>query len=372
MHIAEQFNLPFKSENTMIKFKIIAEQYPSFLRATKLAESIAVTRTTLPVLNAALLTTKKNSVTIQANNLDEAIVAEFEAEILSPGACGVNARELAKIAALSNAFELEAGEKQVAIKCGGKFKVPLYAAEDFTPLPDMGESKSSPLTGTELARMLSVEYSASDSSPRPQFEGVYVDLASKFGVALDGRRMALSSPTVPKETKGKTIPAKTCKMLLSLAKEYGDKEIDLTFSESAIRLESVRISFYGKLIEGEYPDFRRAMPKTEHAAKINREAILKALDAFSFMEWDARKITLSLSKEGGTISGLGKRTQGEVSFELVKFKGPDLKIGLDPTFLRDAIASMNEKEISLEYTDDLAPIAIKADMYAIIMPMRVS
>lgn len=355
-----------------MKIKINPDQHSAFLKACRLADSVAIGRTTLPILSAALLTTQKRSVTIQANNLDEAVVAEFEADVMQNGQCALSARDLAKIAGLSDMLELEATKQEANIKGGGKFRLAIMPVEDFPPLPQMDKVKPVAFTGAELQKALSVVYCASQDVNRYILQGVCLDLASKFGVATDGRRLALSDPDCPKAGESKTVPTRACKMLLALSKDAPDKSFEVAFSESAVRVESDELSFYGKLIEGNFPNFRMAIPKLEHAVKIERAAFLSALDRFSFIEWDVAKVELRLTKDGGSIKGQGKKTRAEVEFELaIKLSGPELKIGFDPNYLRDAIASMNEKEITFEYTDDLTAVAIKADGLAIVMPMRI-
>lgn len=370
--IAEQFDLPFP-KNTM-HFTISKDQHGAFLRACRLAETVAVTRTTLPVLSAVLLTTQKRSVTIQANNLDEAVVAEFDAEIVQNGQCAVMGRDLARIGALSTTFELEAKEKGVTIKCGGTFKLAIFPLEDFPKLPEIGKVKSVQMTAGELEKCLAVVYAAAPAKDgRYTIQGAYLDAANKFGVATDGKRMALSSTEVPRESVGAIIPDRACKMILALVKDGKERSFDLAFSESCLRVDGAEASFYTKLIEGNYPNFRQALPQPKHLVLIRRDAILAALDSFSFIDWDTRKMQVSLTKEGGSVQGLGKGTSGEVSLDFAEGATlpADISFGIDPQFLQQAVASMADEEITLEYTDDLSPIVVKADGYAVIIPMRV-
>jgi DNA polymerase-3 subunit beta len=357
----------------MLHFKITPDQHPAFLRACRLAETVAVNRTTLPVLSAVLLTTQKRTVTIQANNLDEAVVAEFEADIVQNGQCAVMGRDLARIAALSTTLDLEAKEKGVTIKCGGTFKLAVFPPEDFPKLPEMGKVKVTTLTTGEIEKCLATVYAASEKSAnRYNLQGVYLDVSNKFGVATDGKRMALSSPDVPKTRDGATIPDRACKMILALVKDGKEKSFDLAFSESSLRIDGSEASFYTKLIEGNYPNFRQALPQPQHSVKVMRDALLAALESFSFIDWETRKVQITLTKDGGSIQALGKGTSGEVSFEFAddaKFS-TDISFGIDPQFLQQAVSSLSNEELSLEYTDELSPIVIKADGYAVVMPMR--
>lgn len=356
-----------------MKIKITTDQYSGFLKALQHAEKISSGRKTLPVLSCVLLTTHKDRLTIQAHNLDQAILISVPVDVKEEGRVGIVGADLLRIAGLSESLDLEADKKGATVKCGGTFKLPIVPVDDFPPMPEMEKATETTFTSSELFRVMACIYAA--CQPRDnkyQLQGVHLNPEAKQGVASDGRVMAMSSFPVADKGWGPIIPDKACRLMMALADEADSFEF--AFTEAWARLRADDLTFYTRLIEGNYPNFRNAIPREETwAVKVNRKGLIDALSRAVVAQSDTNRADLRITKGTLSFSITGKNAESETSVELegdVPKKGEGFAVGFSSVYLRSIVSAMTEETISLEFIDNLSPMAIRGGGYAVLSLMR--
>lgn len=357
-----------------MKLKITTEQHPAFLKAIQQAETVSQTsKTVIQALGAVLITAKLGSISIQANNLERAIVASVPATVTVPGQVGISAKDLSLIAKLGKSLEIAVTKSQAIIKCGGTFWLPIIVPEEFPTMPSMGEEITDHVfTRKDMAGILACVYAASPPNDnRYVLQGVCVNPESGQGVASDARRLACSSSPVSKAGWGPIIPTAACRILDSLI--GGFDSIKMKISPAHLSVEVGETTFFTRLVEGTFPNVAQTIPVPSFAIKVKRKDLIAAIDRVLVALSDHNCVKITLSKSEVTLTVVGKNANAETSVDLeekVPKEAIDFAITVNSGFLRDAAGSMKDDVVSLEFVDKLSPMAVNADAFAIIMPMR--
>lgn len=358
-----------------MKLKINLEQRAAFSKALKQAEGVAALRTTLPILNSALISTGDGNVSIQTTNLDQAIVLKVEAEVIEKGDIGMAITDVARIADNGrDCLEIYAVKNEAVIKSEKSvFKLPLSDVKDFPPIMNTEAVwKESKFSEDELRRILECVYAASNARDnRYILQGVCLNLEAKQGIGCDGKMLALSSYPPAKSGFATIIPDVACRMMLPLIEGQG--EVSLRISESQLALHVGSCVFYTKLIEGNYPSFQQKLPKVDFRVKVSKKLLVDGINQAAIAESETSRLTLTFSEGEVVLSVQGANASSEISVKLHEpspKKAHGFSIAINSVYLKKAALSTGRHVIELGFVDNLTPMSIEADNYAIIMPIR--
>ena len=201
-------------------------------------------------------------------------------------------------------------------------------------------------------------------------------------VATDGRRLALVDEEVdiPAQSDGEFIvPTKAINELTRLLTSTGDVEVKFTDNQVAFSLRDDKNSsvlIISKLIEGNYPNYRQVIPgETKERIALAREELLHALRRAEIMTSEkSNSVKLSFTKNNLAITA-NTPDIGEARESIaINYKGRDLAIAFNPTYLMDPLKSLENDEIYLELIDELSPgvVKINGPFLYVLMPMRMS
>jgi DNA polymerase-3 subunit beta len=156
-----------------------------------------------------------------------------------------------------------------------------------------------------------------------------------------------------------------------------DTELALSVTPKDIRLATPAVSFFMRLVEGEFPDYRQVIPaETRIVARANRDDLLAALRRTSLLASErSRGVKLGFEKGRLEVSA-SNPDQGEASEEIeVSYAGEPLAIGFNARYLIDVLLTYTEGEVvELGLTDEVGPAIVRSaqdpDYTYVVMPMR--
>ena len=364
------------------------------LRITKeaLAEGIQIVqnavsqKSSLPILSNVLLEVDKENLKLTATDLDIGICCSIPVEAEQTGAITVPARKFFDIIkALPDGSEIHISMKKnnfVNIKTGkAQFKIIGLPKEEFPQLPVFKDKDSIVMEQSVLKDMLNLtDFAISRDDTRYVLNGILLVVKGDnvSGVATDGRRMAVANKRLPKKTlidRDVIIPAKTVQEVKRMLGDEG--EITLKFGENQILFSFPTSFVLSRLIEGEYPNYKKVIPeKSPKEVKVSREEFLAATRRASiFTDQDSIAVKLSIKKKKMTIL---KNTPylGEAKEDLdVDYSGEtDLEIGFNPKYLIDVLKNLNDEEVVFEVNDSDKPgVVRRGEEYTyVVLPMQIT
>jgi DNA polymerase-3 subunit beta len=346
-------------------------------------QNIITTKTTLPILSHILLETQPNNLKLTATDLDIGISCVIPVEVQEPGIITVPAKRFSDIIKElpGEAVDINTKKNNLIIieteSC--EFKIMGLAAEDFPKLPEFKDVEVITLEQATLKEMLTLtSFAVSLDETRYILNGILLKIQQNnlILVATDGKRLAVIEKILkraPEKTIQMIIPLKTIQELNRNLQEEGDLSLLLGHNQVLFDLrEAVIVS---RLIEGEFPDYQQVIPApSENKIRIPREQFLWAIRRAALLSTpDYQAVKLETFKNKLVVS---KSTPdiGESREEVeVEYKGKEMAIGFNPTYLIDVLKNLKDENIEFELTDSEKPGVIRLNGYIyIILPMRLS
>lgn len=333
-------------------------------------------RPNIPILSGILIKADNDDVTFEATNLNIRMRTHTQASISESGSMVVPAKKFTSIVKSLSGSEIsiELKDNIATIKGGrSKFKINCQESKDWPISDDFGESLDFLLNSSTLKDLLKSVMSASSSDEtRAALNGVLFDIKPNLlkCVATDGRRIAINETIIdtPIETQC-IVPTKTINEVIKNV--AGDVKVSVF--DSCVMFTSHSVSLESKIIEANYPNYSQIIPKTSPSSvDLDRKSVLDSIKRVSVILNDASEsVKLDFEASGDLI--ISASSGVDLSSESVPCAiNQDLSIKFNPTFLMDGLNSSPSNEVTLKYTDNIAPCILtdNGNFTYVVMPMR--
>lgn len=350
-------------------------------------QSIVERRNTMPILANVLVEAAKGSIRVTATDLEVGVRGSVDAQVAVEGMVTLNAKKLYEIVreAPEETLLLRRLENEwVEIKSGKSvFKVVGLDAREFPQFPGFDGQKLSAAPASLLREMIEKTlFSVSTDETRYSLNGVFIEEGGGGKarmVATDGHRLALVERDIGSMglEKGVILPRKGLAELKKVLEGSGDGVVSIGFKENMALVVKDDIELFMRLIEGDFPDYNKVIPKENpHIVKIEQEALLRALRRVSILSSERYKGVKLELKEGRVSISANNPDLGEAVEEVdVDYQGKPITIGFNARYLIDVLNVLGpEAEIELELKDEVSPSLLRKsgdDGYLyVVMPMR--
>ena len=276
---------------------------------------------------------------------------------------------------------------QATIRSGSaEFIINGLDPDDYPHLPEIDSREQLTLPGDVLKQVINeTVIAASKQETRPILTGIH--LAIKDGqflaVATDSHRLSQRKLTLNGDSAADYDIIVPGQSMNELAKMLGDlsEDIEIQISENQILFILGNTSFYSRLLEGNYPDTERLIPQNSTTTlEINAPAFLRAIERASLLSHEGRNNVVKLSMQAGTSQATlysNSPEVGNVEEELTfnKLEGNDLDISFNPDYMKDALRSFGQSEVTLNFTMPLRPFTLvpseaQGEFIQLITPVR--
>lgn len=369
-----------------MKLAISKEQ---IINGLQTVQNIVTTRTTLPILSNVLLRADGSKLELTATDLDVTVSCAVEATVKEAGATTLPVKKLLGIVRELSApeLEIELDEKQIASLRSGPsyYKIHGIAAEEFPPQPKFEEVKRVAVPQEKLRSMLrKTSFAISLDETRFVLNGIFFSFKEQklTMVATDGRRLALVEEEVELASGGEgeiIVPTKAVNELNRLLQTTGEAEMRFTENQVVFNLQAATgfpVLVISKLIEGNYPNYRQVIPpETKERVPLAREELLHALKRAEIMTSEkSNSVRMSFTKNNVTITANTPEVGEAREAMAINYKGRDMAIAFNPTYLMDPLKALDNDEVYLELIDELSPGILKVNgpFLYVLMPMRMS
>jgi DNA polymerase-3 subunit beta len=343
-------------------------------------------RHTLPILFNVLLVVENSQLSLTTTDLEVEIKTTLEVQQAETGKITVAARKFLDICRMlpSRAIlEIQHENRQFYVRSEhSRFVLGTLPAEDFPGTDNLDKAAELELTQIELKRLLhQTVFCMAHQDVRYYLNGLLIELEEKavYAAATDGHRLAVASLNKESLQEGEKIQAIIPrKAVLELARllEESDELVRLKFGANQMGAEFQGLSFFAKLIDGQFPDYRRVIPiGCEKQFIINREAFKQALARVNILTNDkfrGVRLGLSNSKLQAIVTNL-EQESAEEELE-INYEGDEFEIAFNNSYLIEILSIIGTEKVKLEFTDAnnsclITPVGGVGGKY-VIMPMR--
>lgn len=342
-------------------------------------------RAQLPVLSNILIHASGNKIRLAATNLEMGISVLIGAKVEKEGAITIPAKIIGDLVSNLPAGKISLKEKesQLSLK-GSAFLVSLngISASEFPEVPEKISQKDFSLP-QEVLTLLNrkVSFAASKDESRPKLTGVLLifDKDRLRAVATDGFRLSCKDIEISKtgsQTKERLlIPAR---MLEELAKVIGsgEEDIEVSMKEKQILFANSSLVLTGRILEGEFPDFEKIIPKgNQYWANVDKNDLARAVKVAGVLGKEAASvIKLRIEKDKIVIFSESSEYGREETQIDAKTQGEGIEVAFNYKYLLDFLASVDGGSITIETNGSASPGVFrdnKDESYLhLIMPVR--
>ena len=359
----------------MINFSINKTLFLQALNTTKRAIS---SKNAIPILSTIKIDVTPEGVALSGSNGQISIenfisIKDENAGLLvtSPGSILLEATFFINVVSSLPDVTLdfkEIEQKQVLLT-SGKSEITLKG-KDADQYPRIQEIvASNPLVlETKLLKQLINEtaFAASVQESRPILTGVHFVLSDNKElktVATDSHRMSQKVITLEKngDNFDVVIPSRSLREFTSV---FSDdiETVEVFFANNQILFRSEHISFYTRLLEGNYPDTDRLIPTEFNTeATFNVANLRFAMERARLLSNATQNGTVKLEFKNGVVSShVHSPEVGRVNEEIdtSAVSGEDLSISFNPTYLIEALKAIDSEQVVIRFISSVRPFTL--------------
>ena len=255
---------------------------------------------------------------------------------------------------------------QVSIRCGiSSFTISATDAENYPELPDVEYENAIAIPQKYLRELIGgTIFSVSDNLSRPIHTGCLFEVTDSelTVVAVDGYRLALRNYKFPEPT-GRTLkfvaPGAALKEVEKILSET-DEVAKFTLGTKHILFEIGNATLVCRLLEGEFLDYKKVVPKDNPIKLVaNVSRLTASIERVGLIISEKLKspVRCTFGENSGdfkTVTTIG------VAHDVCTLAGDgkDLEIGFNCRYLQDALRAVPTDEVVLELSNGLSPIVL--------------
>ena len=371
--------------------KIVVER-SALLKAMSHVQSVVERRNTIPILSNVLLRAEGETLTLTATDLELEIVETVQARIERAGGVTAPAQMLHDIVRkLRDGAEVEISEepgagRALVISGRSRFELPTLPREDFPAVATDPYDCEYTIRAGDLMRLFEkARFAISNEETRYYLNGVYLHVAERGGekrlraVSTDGHRLAQIECDLPEGAESAHSVIVPRKAVAEIGKLLEDPEapVVVAVSEAKIRFTSGHAVLTSKVIDGNFPDYDRVIPKNnDRRMETDAKQFLEAVDRVATVSQEkSRAVKLSLDEDRLTLS-VNSPDSGSAAEEIVvAYAHPAMEIGFNAKYLVEIAGQIDRENAVFFFADANAPTLVQegddSSAVYVVMPMRV-
>ena len=378
----------------MINFSINKTAFLNNLRITKQAIS---TKVAIPTLSKIKIDVSTEGITLTGSNGQISIENFLSKDdenagmlITEPGSILLEASFFESV--VNNlpevTFDFKEIEQNQVVLTSGQSEITLKGldVEMYPRIQEMPTENPLKIRAGVLKEIFTeTAFAVSTQESRPILTGLHLTLTDNKilkSVATDSHRMSQRVITLDKlsEDFDLVLPNKSVNSFKSVFSD-DDTELDIFFSSNQILIRNETISFYTRLVEGNYPDTNRLIPSdADYTLDLTFDVanLRHTMDRAKLLSNATTNGTVKLSITcDQIIATVNSPEVGSVHEEITPLakSGDDLTISFNPQYLIDALKVIKEPEVRIRFISPVRPFTLvpksdTLDFVQLVTPVR--
>lgn len=335
------------------------------------AASAASNKSTLPALEGLLFTLKGETLTICGYDLEKGVRTMGTVVAIEEGAVIINAHKITSIVRNFPDCDIciESDDRNMVHISGGMsdFSIHGVTAEAFPNLPSLGGDNAFHISRPLMKDIInSTVFAVAQSEARPILTGelFMIENRTLTVVALDNFRLAMREEkncVFDNDNRFSfVVPGKS---LNDLARLLDDSEepLRVEFTAKYIIFKLDNIIFFSRLLEGEYLDYKRALPTMNRIfATIDRSDFIESAERASLLVDEKLRTPLRCKFEDNKLNISCTTQYGSVNDNImIEKEGDDIEIGFNNRYLLDALRACKDDKIVASMSTPLMSMIIE-------------
>ena len=349
-----------------MKLQILQENLEKAVNTTS---RFASSRAQLPVLGNILISTRKSKIHVSSTNLEISASVQVGAKIEEEGEISVPAKIISELVANlpKETVDMVSEKEQLKVSVSGFSSTILgMNSSDFPKIPNsVDKEKSIGFQQNELVKALGqVLFATSTDETRPILTGVLF-LFGKNSISLvatDGFRLSrktLSFKMAKKVSNSVVIPKGVLGDLSRTPSEEAAIYFGVQEKEKQVIFGIGDTVLTSRLLEGEYPDFEKIIPKASSIKVfLDKEEFTRAVKLASiFARESANIVRIKVLKDSINVSAESSAAGSQETKVDARVESTEknFEIAFNYRFVEEFLHSASGEEIKVEFTSITAP-----------------
>ena len=348
-------------------------------------------RSTIQILGGILLEAGEEVVRLSAMDMELSIQTSSPAEVEEKGRVVIPARIFNDVVRslskedLTLVHDSSEGVVRLSVR-ENEYRMRAYPAEDFPQLPKFDEAGAFKVGGEELVETVDkVSRSYSRDETRPVLTGILISFEESRVrmVTTDSYRLSLKETELVTTFDGSReaiIPARAMQEVSRIFSSSDEEQVEVVLSENQALFRIGDVLFGTRLIEGNFPEYKRLLPTTfEREISVAREELIETLRRVSFFtQRQTPPVPVSLAFSEGAVEVTVRNGEvGEAHEKLPATSEDEFHILFNPSYLLDGVSAVDSEKVLFKLNEPLKPGLIvpetdgeEPDFLYLITPMR--
>ena len=325
--------------------------------AINVAMSCVSNKSTVQSVGGILINCEGERAVLVSYDLEKGIRIEIDAGIIEPGSCIIDAQSLNSIIKVMPAglVLLEVSDTWRAKLSSGRseFEINAMNPKEYPTLPDITNRRGFRIKQGDLKNMINgTLFAVAQNDARATFNGALfkIDGSRITTVGCDTFRLAIREKVCELENNEEQpvigefiVPGRTLSEVVKLLSEPEKTvEINIARKQVIFRFEERSIIFFTRLIDGEYIDYERIIPKNSTIfVDIDTESFAGALERASIVSDESAGKNKSGARchfHNNMLEITSVSANGKVYDEIpTSHQGGDIEIGFNCRYLTEAL-----------------------------------
>lgn len=278
---------------------------------------------------------------------------------------------------------IDISEKSAVVQCGStEFSIPAMTVEDYPTLPSFEEGETFSIEQGKLRSMIQqTSYAIFKGEDRPVYTGELFEIDDNElkVVAKDSYRLAVRTEKVSSEFSKKiVVPKRTLETVASMIKKGDESLCDVTVTDSNIVFSVNGYFIFSYLLEGEFFNYKRAIPYSyETEVILNTADLISCLNRCSLLDEKNGFTRVDCEFSNNQLHVRSQTSIGKIHDVLpVQMNGNEVFINLNKQYLLEAVKAADCEQIRIQLTDYKPPAKILPvqgnDFIFLVMPIQAS
>lgn len=324
-------------------------------------------KNTHPFTEGVLLETAEDGLKMATYDMEKSVRAFVEAEVILEGACVINAQRLLSIVRIlpESVITMTVDEALLVTIQSGRSSFSLHAlpAKDFPQMPVIAGKESFTMEQCALKKMIMrTAHSIAQIDQRPILCGAYFKLeqdnirivsCDSYTLSLCNLRAPIITVIDKLERTSFIIPGKTVTELVKMLSDEPDLFVTIMVTAKNIIFNMDNLVFSSRLVEGEYIDYDRLIPKEQPIeAILDTKALTEALDRAALISEEkiagSTKNYVKLSFVENSLQITSKSANGNIYEEVeCEHTGEDIVIGFNCRYLMNTMRAITTEKVRI-------------------------
>ena len=359
----------------MINFSINKNLFLQALNTTKRAISL---KNAIPILSTVKIDVTNEGITLIGSNGQISIenfisIKNENAGLLVTSSGSILLEATFFINVVSSLPDItldfkEIDQKQILLT-SGKSEITLKGkdADQYPRIQEISASNPLVLETSVLKNIINeTAFAASTQESRPILTGVHFVLTENKNlktVATDSHRMSQKQIILEKngDNFDVVIPSRS---LREFSAVFTDdiETVEIYFTNNQLLFRSENISFYTRLLEGNYPDTDRLIPTDfNNIITFDTNNLRYAMERARLLSNATQNGTVKLEIINGVVSAhVNSPEVGRVNEEIdtESISGQDLTISFNPTYLIDSLKAIDSEKVTISFISAVRPFTL--------------